>query len=214
MSNFFEFMAPKGVNPFADYASRFGITQDQATRAMVAMMPAFAMAMQRRAPTPSDFAQMFMPQTGRSMDPMQAFFGSRDLADRIAEQTAGFAGLNSSIIQQMMPAMAGALATALTKAAGESPFAKAHAAAEKRTRDAAGTRAAEESGAALGGMFAAMMGLSPPAPEPEPEPEPEKSAAELNVDALAEMMHTSRQAQEEHLRNLQSIFTTMMGGGR
>ena len=32
---------------------RFGISPDQAMRATAAMMPAFALAMQRRAPTPA-----------------------------------------------------------------------------------------------------------------------------------------------------------------
>ncbi len=210
MVNFFDFLAPKETNPFADYASRFGISQDQAARAMAAMMPAFAMAMQRRAPTPTDFLMMFNPAAQSRQDPLQLFFGSRDLADRVAEQSAAFAGLSSSVMHQMMPAVAAALATALGKTADEPTLRRFYPTAAQRSRDAEATRAAAESGEALGGMISAMLGISPG--KPEPEPEPEKSALDRNMDALADIMHTSREAQEEHLRNLQSIFSKMMGG--
>jgi len=210
MVNFFDFLAPRGTDPFAEYASRFGISPDQAMRATAAMMPAFALAMQRRAPTPADFMTMFMPSAQRPQDPLQLFFGSKDLADRIAEQTAGFAGLNAAVINRMMPAVAEALAASLSRARGEDVLKAFYPDAARRARDAETSKAAEESGEAIGGMINAMLGITPD--KPEPEPEPEKSAAEQNVDALAELMHTSREAQEEHLRNLQSIFSRMMGG--
>jgi hypothetical protein len=212
MVNLFDFLAPKAADPFADFASRFGISQDQATRAMAAMMPAFAMAMQRRAPTPADFVAMFDPSAQSRQDPLQLFFGSRELAERVADQTAAFAGLSSSIMHRMMPAVAAALATSLGKAADETTLGKFYPSAARRARDERTARAAEESGEALGGMISAMLGISRGKPEPEPEPEPEKSAVDRNMEALAEIMHTGREAQEEHLRNLQDIFSKMMGG--
>lgn len=212
MVNFFDFLAPRGTDPFAEYAARFGISPDQAMKATAAMMPAFALAMQRRAPTPADFMAMFTPGATRPQDPLQLFFGSKDLADRIAEQTAGFAGLSSAVVTQMMPAVAEALAASLSRSRSEDVLKSFYPDAGRRARDAKTSKAAEESGEAIGSMINAMLGITPDKPEPEPAPEPEKSPIEQNVDALAQMMHTSREAQQEHLRNLQSIFSRMMGG--
>jgi hypothetical protein len=59
-------------------------------------------------------------------------------------------------------------------------------------------------------MMASMMGLAPEEPEPEPELPPDP--VEQSVDAFAQMLATSREAQEQHIHSMQSIISRMMGG--
>jgi hypothetical protein len=203
MINLFDYWAPRRADPFADYAARFGLSPDQTMRAVGALLPAFALGLRRRAPGPADWMALFQPGAISQADPLAIFFPSRDLADRIADQAAVFTGLNSSILHEMMPALASGLAASLTQKAGDQGW-------SRPTATAGDTRAAEEGGEALGGMIAAMLGISPG--KPEPAPEPVADPIEDSVDALSQMMQTSREAQEEHLRNLQSIFSKMIGG--
>jgi hypothetical protein len=63
-------------------------------------------------------------------------------------------------------------------------------------------------------MLAGMMrAASAPSPEAEPEepPPPPPTAAELNYEAVAQLFQTGRDVQEQYLKNLQEIFSKMLG---
>jgi hypothetical protein len=205
MVNPFDVMT-KFVNPFfQEQAPRFGMSQTDIMRATAALMPAFMYGLRQQAPAHHDWLAMFQPERVRSVDPMQLFFGTTPAVNPIAEQAAMISGINAKILQDFLPVMAETLAKGL----GQAAFQPAQAAAPAPTDS---RKAAEDGGAAWGMMMASMMGLAPEEPEPEPEPELQPDPVEQSVDAFAQMLATSREAQEQHIHTMQSIISRMMGG--
>jgi hypothetical protein len=150
---------------------------------------------------------MFQPERVRSVDPMQLFFGTTPAVNPIAEQAAMISGINAKILQDFLPVMAETLAKGL----GQAAFHPAQAASQAPSPAPTDSRkAAEDGGSAWGMMMASMMGLAPEEPEPEPELPPDP--VEQSVDAFAQMLATSREAQEQHIHSMQAIISRMMGG--
>jgi hypothetical protein len=203
MVNPFDVMTKFGNPFFQEQAPRFGMSQQDIMRATAALMPAFMYGLRQQAPTAHDWLAMFQPERVKSVDPMQLFFGTTPPVNPIAEQAAMISGLNAKILQDFLPVMAETLAKGL----GQAEFKPAQAAPAV---PADSRKAAEDGGAAWGLMMASMMGLAPEEPEPEPELPPDP--VEQSVDAFAQMLATSREAQEQHIQTMQSIITRMMGG--
>ena len=200
--NPFEFMAQTAPLMFQSQAARFGWGPQETMRATAALMPAFLLGLRQQAPSPADWLSLFQPDRMRATDPLQLFFGVKPALNPIAEQAAMISGINAKLLQEFMPMMAEALAKNLSQNFSHfSPFGK---------RD---ETAAEQGGQALGEMIVAMMGLSPEKPT-VPEPEPVTDPIAQSVDAFAQMLATSREAQENHIKSMQSILSHMMGGGR
>ncbi len=205
MVNPFDVMTKFGNPFFQEQAPRFGLSQQDIMRATAALMPAFMYGLRQQAPTSHDWLAMFQPERVQSIDPMQLFFGTKPAVNPIAEQAAMISGINAQILQDFLPVMAETLAKGLGQAAFQP--AKAAPAPQADSR-----KAAEDGGAAWGAMMASMMGLAPEEPEPEPEPELPPDPVEQSVDAFAQMLATSREAQEQHIHTMQSIISRMMGG--
>jgi hypothetical protein len=138
--NIFDLMgASQGGSGLDAMARQFGLTQDQAQRAFAALMPAFALGLQRNAATPDalgDLMRMMgagqpapQPQGGLSggvrADPpppqpqgdeaLGRLFGPPELTRQIAEQAAHWSGVSATVLQQMMPIFAAALVASLSK---------------------------------------------------------------------------------------------------
>ena len=205
MVNPFDVMTKFGNPFFQEQAPRFGMSQQDIMRATAALMPAFMYGLRQQAPTAHDWLAMFQPERVKSVDPMQLFFGTTPPVNPIAEQAAMISGINAKILQDFLPVMAETLAKGLGQAAFKPAQAAPAVPADSR-------KAAEDGGAAWGLMMASMMGLAPEEPEPEPEPELPPDPVEQSVDAFAQMLATSREAQEQHIQTMQSIITRMMGG--
>ncbi|MBC2773115.1 DUF937 domain-containing protein [Rhizobium sp. AQ_MP] len=116
-------------------AKQFGLAQEQAAKAVAALMPAFASGFKRNATNPYDFSALvqamtsgnyakyfedmssaFTPQgiaDGNQI--LQQLFGSKEVSRAIAAQAAQFTGIGQDIFKQMMPAMADALMGGLFK---------------------------------------------------------------------------------------------------
>jgi hypothetical protein len=114
---------------FDTLVRQFQLSTDQAQRAMAALLPAFAMGLQRAA-DPSDPARFFQSmmgdayrnfwqaagqsfsfqaqQEGRRL--LDQLFGSDDVARRVAHQAADYAGLSIETMQQILPLVTGILA--------------------------------------------------------------------------------------------------------
>jgi hypothetical protein len=206
MVNPFDVMNQFGHPFFQEQAPRFGLSQQDIMRATAALMPAFMYGLRQQAPTSHDWLNLFQPDRLRSTDPMQLFFGIQPPVNPIAEQAAMISGINSKILQDLIPVMAETLANGLGQAAftamagGKPPVDQSR-------------KAAEDGGTAWGSMMAQMMGFAPEEePEPEPEPDVPPDPVEQSVDAFAQMLATSREAQEQHIHTMQSIITKMMGG--
>lgn len=205
MVNPFDVMAKFGNPFFQEQAPRFGLSQHDIMRATAALMPAFIYGLRQQAPTSQDWMSMFRPERLQTTDPMQLFFGIQPPVNPIAEQAAMISGINAKILQDLLPVMAETLAKGLGQAAFASQPASKPASDDSR-------KAAEDGGAAWGSLMAQMMGLAPEEPEPEPEPELPPDPVEESVDAFAQMLATSREAQEQHIHTMQSIISKMMGG--
>ncbi len=213
MVNPFDVMTKFGNPFFQEQAPRFGLSQTDIMRATAALMPAFMYGLRQQAPAHPDWLAMFQPERVRSVDPMQLFFGTTPAVNPIAEQAAMISGINAKILQDFLPVMAETLAKGLGQAAFHPAQAASQAPSQApSTAPTDSRKAAEDGGSAWGMMMASMMGLAPEEPEPEPEPELPPDPVEQSVDAFAQMLATSREAQEQHIHSMQSIISRMMGG--
>jgi hypothetical protein len=63
---------------------------------------------------------------------------------------------------------------------------------------------------AMGAFFNQMLGGKAPEPEPAPEPPPPPpTASDLGLDAMAKIVETGREVQENHLKTMQAILQQM-----
>lgn len=107
-------------------AKQFNLAQEQATKAMAALMPAFSSGLKRNTTNPYDFStlmqavsagnyasyfedmsKVFTPQgiaDGNTI--LGQIFGSKDVSRAIAAQAAQMTGVGQDILKQMLPAMA------------------------------------------------------------------------------------------------------------
>ena len=127
-------------------AKQLNLAQEQATKAIAALMPAFSAAFRRSAEDPSSFMTLmqaigsgsyapYFEDIGKAFTPtgltegnalVERLFGSREVADAIAAQAAQMTGIGQEIYQKMMPALADMLMGGLFKtsasAAPANPF--------------------------------------------------------------------------------------------
>jgi len=130
MFNWFDLIRQAQTSAGFDALSRqFQLSGDQAQRAMAALLPAFAMGLQRAADPndPTRFFQTLMSgayqnfwqsaghafssqaqQEGRRL--LDQLFGSDEVTRRVAHQAANYAGLSVETMQQILPLMTGILA--------------------------------------------------------------------------------------------------------
>lgn len=107
-------------------ARQMNLAQDQAAKAVAALMPAFSAGFKRQSSNPFAFATLmqkaasgnyasYFEDLGRAFTPqgmadgqtaLEQIFGSPDIARAVAEQAAAFTGLQQDVLKQMMPALA------------------------------------------------------------------------------------------------------------
>lgn len=146
MFNWFDLMRQaQGGAAFDNMARQFGLSPEQVQSATAALMPAFAMGLQRTASNPNAMeqffkltsaghypnffesaAQAFTPQAQQEGSTvLNQLFGSDEVSRRVAQQAAAFSGVGADIMQQMLPLMAGIFAGGLATAARSSGFGQA-----------------------------------------------------------------------------------------
>lgn len=201
-------------------AQQFGLTPEQTRRAMEALMPAFALGMQRSAaPDPTGLSQMFGMAAGRPpASPAETMlgqlFGSPALTQAILQQASSASGVGSQVLRQMLPMMAGAVVASIVhmllnqqapeaKAApvpGPSPFPVAPGWAEM--------------------MKAFIPAQNPPeAPKPQAprpqaftsqasKPQAAKPAPDSDVSGgmFQQMLKTGAEVQEQNVKAMQGLF--------
>jgi hypothetical protein len=116
-------------------ARQFGLAQEQATRAVAALMPAFSEGFKRNAANPYDLAAFMQALTsgehakyfedmGKAFTPqgmaegngiLGHLFGSKEVSRAIAAQAAQMTGIGQEIYKQMLPVMASTLMGGLFK---------------------------------------------------------------------------------------------------
>ncbi len=188
MFNLFDIMRnAQGGAGIDAMARQFGLGPDQAQKAVEALLPAFALALQRSAMNPAALGQLFASLGGGQYarffeNPAQAFspqarsegddllariFGSPEVSRQVAQQAAAMAGVGTEVMRQMMPVMATTLMGGMSQKAASQGMgdlfarmaAMFHAAAAPPPQAA---RAGQSPWAAWGEMVGAMMGGAPP----------------------------------------------------
>lgn len=129
-------------------ASQFNLAQEQVTKAIAALMPAFSSGLKRNAANPYDFSSLigamasgsyakYFEDMNKAFTPqgiadgnqvLERLFGSKDVSRAIAAQAAQFTGVGQDVLKQMLPVMADAIMGGLFKQttgqmAGANPFA-------------------------------------------------------------------------------------------
>lgn len=122
-------------NAFAEMARRFGLSEDQVTSAVEAMMPAFSTGLKRNTAAPEDMVDFLRALSGGSHagyfeDVRQTFsddgladgnailghiFGSKAVSRAVAAQAEAATGIGQDILKQMLPALAGMVMGSLSK---------------------------------------------------------------------------------------------------
>lgn len=128
-------MQAQNGNAIETMARQFGLAQEQATKAVAALMPAFSEGFKRNAANPYDMAAFMQALTSGEHakyfeDMSKAFtpqgladgngilghlFGNKDVSRAIAAQAAQMTGIGQEIYKQMLPAMASTLMGGLFK---------------------------------------------------------------------------------------------------
>ncbi|TCL75776.1 DUF937 domain-containing protein [Rhizobium sp. BK251] len=116
-------------------AKQFNLAQEQATKAMAALMPAFSSGLRRSTENPYDFMSLmqsvgtgnygkYFEDMSRAFTPegisdgnniLGQLFGSKEVSKAIAAQAAQMTGIGQEIYKKMLPAMADTLMGGLFK---------------------------------------------------------------------------------------------------
>lgn len=116
-------------------ASQFNLAQEQATKAMAALMPAFSSGFKRNSANPYDFSSLigtmasgsyakYFEDMNKAFTPqgiadgnqvLEKLFGSKEVSRAIAAQAAQFTGVGQEVLKQMLPVMADAIMGGLFK---------------------------------------------------------------------------------------------------
>lgn len=116
-------------------AGQFNLAQEQATKAMAALMPAFSSGLKRSTANPYDMSQLINAMTsgtyakyfedlGKAFTPqgvadgngvLERLFGSKEVSRAVAAQAEQMTGIGQDIFKQMLPAMASAIMGGLFK---------------------------------------------------------------------------------------------------
>jgi hypothetical protein len=133
----------QGGAAFDNMARQFGLSAEQAQRAAEALLPAFALGLQRNAANPANLGALmgmlasdryggFFDKAGTAFSAqareegneiIDNLFGSKDVSRQIAEQAALWSGVGARALQEMMPIMAAILVGGMAKAASAQGFA-------------------------------------------------------------------------------------------
>lgn len=180
MINLFELMRQAQGNPAEAMARQFGLSPPQAESAIDALLPAFALAIQRQFQDPQAWPTLFQAFAAAqqqtmveaathafggpkpaSTDFVGTLFGSGDVARQIAAQAAAVSGLSPSVLQQMQTDMAATIMTGIGKSFAEQGI---NAWANAMSGGSANPFAA------IGEMMGKMMGAAAPAAKPAAAP--------------------------------------------
>ena len=161
-------------------AKQYGLAQEQAAKAVAALMPAFASGFKRNTTNPYDFSALVQAMTSGNYakyfedmssaftpqgiadgnQVLQQLFGSKEVSRAIAAQAAQLTGVGQDILKQMMPVMADTLMGGLFKqTTGQFPGANAFA------------------GTPMGAMM--QQWLENTGLQPKPQPQPAAMAAAM-----------------------------------
>ncbi len=180
----------EGSEAMRTVGKRFGLDDMMLRKGIEALMPAaFASAFPSMPPFGKPtFEFPSMPSFGQSgSNPFQAMFETGEAKDAIVRQAEMMSGVNKSVLEDMMPALATAMADAMDKL--------------KMGESVADNGPAQDMGAAIGGMMAAMMGLTPEKPK-APAIDPSGQGMEM----FQTWIKAGQSVQSDYLKAMQSVM--------
>ena len=196
MFNPIEMLQAQGGVGMQTMAQQFGLSPEQTRRALEALLPAFAIGMQRN--TPAD-------PTGLSQ-----LFGSPMLTQAVLQQAAMTSGVGAQVLRQMLPAMAGAVVASIVHmllnppppvepaqpAAGAFPFSPAWVEMMKLFLPPEAPQAAKPGAA----------GRSAPAGQARPKTQATEPQANAGREMLQQLLKTGAEVQEQNVKAMQGLF--------
>lgn len=174
----------EGTQTMHEVSKRLGLGQPDMHKAVEALMPAFMLGGMKMG----QFGQIGMP----GGNPFAAILEQNTIKEAVAQQAAMLSGLNEKILVDMMPSLAKAMADAMEQLAKAGGF------------SSASNSTSDELGTALGGMMAAMMGLTPAKDQKAPQ-----NPAEFGMNAMQDWMNFGKSAQADYVKAVESIFSGM-----
>ncbi|GEO85155.1 DUF937 domain-containing protein [Ciceribacter naphthalenivorans] len=116
-------------------ASQFNLAQEQVTKAMAALMPAFSSGFKRNTANPYDFSALigamasggyakYFEDMSKAFTPqgiadgnqvLEKLFGSKEVSRAVAAQAAQLTGIGQEVLKQMLPVMADTIMGGLFK---------------------------------------------------------------------------------------------------
>ena len=175
----------EGSEAMRTVGKRFGLDDMMLRKGIEALVPAAFMG---AFPSSPAFEFPSMSAFGQSAgNPFQKLFETSDTKDAIIRQAEMMSGVNKTVLEDMMPALAAAMADAMDKLkVGESPSENGPA---------------HDMGTAIGGMMAAMMGLTPEKPKA-----PEMNPTAQGVEMFQTWIKAGQTAQSDYLKAMQSAL--------
>ncbi|WP_246696739.1 DUF937 domain-containing protein [Methylobacterium planeticum] len=212
MFNPIDMLQAQGAAAWQGMGQPFGLTPDQTRRALEALMPAFALGMQRNAAQdPTGLSQFFGLAPGRTPAGAEAMlggmFGSPALAQAVLQQASSASGVGSQVLRQMLPMMAGMIVASIV-----------HMMLNQTLPEPAPRAAPEPANPLLAAapLWADMMKafLPPPAAAPKRPgaprapagPKAEPAADQAPLDMFQQMLRTGAEVQEQNVQAMQNIF--------
>lgn len=207
----------QGGTALDNLARQFGLPSDQARRAVEALLPAFAIGLERNATlNPFAFAQLL--QSGQN--PMLAFlqgaqqgfapsaqaqgnallgplFGPPQVAQGVVREAAAISGVAAPVIRQMLPILAGLVVAGVLHVALNQDYPALFARLGEAMRGQPAPPPRPPAPDLFGMMLNPMLALAPPPPPPPPPPP---------LGAVGRLFEAGREAQEQHLKTFQAIF--------
>ncbi|WP_349370370.1 DUF937 domain-containing protein [Salinarimonas sp.] len=230
MTNLFDMMRQaQGGAAFENVSKAFGLSLEETQKAVAALVPAFAMGLQRSAAHPetmdalarlmatgafagayTDPKAAFSPrsrETGESA--LAALFGSPDYARRVADQAAALSGVAGEATGRMLPILTAMLMDGMARMGAAGGQGGGQAAAPKPKAASGATENPWEE------IFSTMMG-APPRPEPEPEtPQDPQAAAQAASEeaflAMRKMIDAGREMQDAQMAMVKAMMEGFWG---
>jgi hypothetical protein len=168
----------EGSEAMRKVGQRFGLDDVMMRKGIEALIPA---AFMNAFPSAPSFATTIP-------NPFEHLFESDEAKKAVAKQAELLSGLNKTILEDMMPALATAMADAMD-----------HFKAGEDTKS--GDPSAQDLGTAFGGMMAAMMGL-----HPEPPKQPAADVAQQGLEMMQSFMKAGQSMQADYLKAMQSVM--------
>ena len=218
----------QGGQGVENLAGQFGLSTEQAQAAIQAVIPAFSKGLQGAAQDPASLGGILTHLTSGAhdasyADPNQAnaatgiggtvlgqIFGSSAITTQISQQASRISGVDSQIIQQMMPVIASMLMGGLTHAMNGQGLGGilGQLANAATTSGGFGTGASPTGAAAggglLGGLFGSVMGALTGGGAAGASPESAAILAGLNT--LTGMLHSGVQVPPAHQQAMEDIM--------